>query len=127
MARTPRTPQIHKFGGASLANSAAIRHAVEIIRAQPAPVVVVVSAMAGVTDALLALATAAVQPAPGRDTITAATRALAARHLEAARAVTSPEPCQDELVAEIERSFAELDAIVTGLRALHELTPRTSD
>src|SRR5260370_12370433 len=54
MARPPRPPHIHKFGGASLANAAAIRQAVEIVLAhRPAPLVVVVSAMAGVTDALL--------------------------------------------------------------------------
>ena len=53
-ARTTRPPQIHKFGGASLADAAAIGHAVGIVIAQrPEPLVVVVSAMSGVTDALL--------------------------------------------------------------------------
>src|SRR5204862_365704 len=53
-ARTTRPPQIHKFGGASLADAAAIGHAVRIVQAQrPEPLVVVVSAMSGVTDALL--------------------------------------------------------------------------
>ena len=48
---------MHKFGGASLADSAAVRHAVEIVRRhRPEPTVVVVSAMAGTTDALLAVA-----------------------------------------------------------------------
>src|SRR5947208_1264629 len=62
MPRSRRPLEIHKFGGASLANGAAIAHAVSVIRAQrPAPLVVVVSAMAGVTDALLDLASAAVR------------------------------------------------------------------
>src|SRR5213082_549562 len=62
MPRTARPIEIHKFGGASLANGAAIAQAVAIIRARrPAPLVVVVSAMAGVTDALLDLASAAVR------------------------------------------------------------------
>src|SRR5438552_58782 len=53
-ARPTRAPHIHKFGGASLADAAAIGHAVGIVRAQrPDPLVVVVSAMSGVTDALL--------------------------------------------------------------------------
>ena len=48
---------MHKFGGASLADSAAVRHAVDIIRRHRAePTVVVVSAMAGTTDALLGVA-----------------------------------------------------------------------
>src|SRR5216110_3136120 len=62
MPRTARPIEIHKFGGASLANGAAIAQAVAIIRARrPAPMVVVVSAMAGVTDALLDLAAAALR------------------------------------------------------------------
>src|SRR5437763_16840525 len=52
-ARSTRPPHIHKFGGASLADAAAIRHAVGIVRAQrPDALVVVVSAMGGVTEAL---------------------------------------------------------------------------
>ena len=51
----PRSPEVHKFGGASLANAKAIAHAVEIVLAhRRAPIVVVVSALAGVTDDLLA-------------------------------------------------------------------------
>src|SRR5207249_8645755 len=61
MPRTSRPLQIHKFGGASLANGAAIAHAMSIVQSQrPAPLVVVVSAMAGVTDALLEIASRAV-------------------------------------------------------------------
>ena len=53
-ARPTHPPHIHKFGGASLADAAAIGHAVGIVLAQrPGPLVVVVSAMSGVTDALL--------------------------------------------------------------------------
>ena len=44
---------VHKFGGASLADADAITHAVEIASAQDLRSVIVVSALAGVTDALL--------------------------------------------------------------------------
>src|ERR1700758_4178794 len=54
MARVSGAPHIHKFGGASLADAPGVRRAVEIVLAyRPAPQVVVVSAMGGVTDALL--------------------------------------------------------------------------
>src|SRR5439155_1456955 len=55
MARAPRSPpHIQKFGGASRADAAGITHAAKIVLAHhPAPQVVVVSAMGGVTDALL--------------------------------------------------------------------------
>ena len=50
---------IHKFGGASLADAAAVRHAASLVAAQKGARLVVASAMAGVTDALLSGATRA--------------------------------------------------------------------
>ena len=50
----------HKFGGSSLANAERIRHVANLLRARPeATQVVVVSAMQGVTDALIGLTAAA--------------------------------------------------------------------
>src|SRR5438477_10870714 len=51
--RVVPAPTIHKFGGAALADAGSIRRVVSIIRDQPRPAVIVVSALAGVTDALL--------------------------------------------------------------------------
>src|SRR6202040_2019057 len=59
MARSAGTAAVHKFGGAGLADAGAIRHAAQIVAAQPSGVVVVASAMRGVTDALLDIATLA--------------------------------------------------------------------
>src|SRR6476469_9939715 len=52
--------EVHKFGGASLADGAAFRPAVSIVKGRPDAPVVVVSAPGGITDALLGLATRAV-------------------------------------------------------------------
>ena len=49
----------HKFGGSSVANADRYRHVAALLQDSPAPRVVVVSAMQGVTDALTALAHAA--------------------------------------------------------------------
>jgi aspartokinase len=49
---------VHKFGGASLADARAMRNAVAIVRGKDGSVAVVVSALAGVTDALLEAAAA---------------------------------------------------------------------
>ncbi|HRP09039.1 MAG TPA: hypothetical protein PLL69_11190, partial [Gemmatimonadales bacterium] len=57
-ARSPRR-EVHKFGGASLADAAAIRGATELIVSRKGPQVVVVSAIAGITDLLLGLIRAA--------------------------------------------------------------------
>src|SRR5215831_12227412 len=48
--------EVHKFGGASLADAAAYRHAAQIVKGRGRSCVVVVSAPAGVTDVLLGLA-----------------------------------------------------------------------
>jgi len=126
MPRTARPIEIHKFGGASLASGAAIAQAVAIVRARrPAPVVVVVSAMAGVTDALLDLAAAAIQRGP--DGARTTVDALCAQHLGAVRALLGPGPRTDELIQTIERAFAEVEPLAAGLRILRELTPRTTD
>src|SRR5213595_3281746 len=126
MPRTARPIEIHKFGGASLASGAAIAQAVTIIQARrPAPMVVVVSAMAGVTDALLELAAAAIQRGP--DGARATVAALCAQHLDAVRALLRPGPRTDELVQTIEHAFAEVEPLAAGLRILRELTPRTTD
>ena len=55
----------HKFGGSSLANADCIRHVARLLRAQPETgQIVVVSAMQGTTDALIALAHAAAENDP---------------------------------------------------------------
>ena len=59
-AKTKPAIEVHKFGGASLDGGAAFARAIQIILGRTGPRVVVVSAPAGVTDALLALATRAV-------------------------------------------------------------------
>src|SRR5216110_3289066 len=126
MPRTARPIEIHKFGGASLASGAAIAQTVTIIQARRlAPMVVVVSAMAGVTDALLELAAAAIQRGP--DGARATVAALCAQHLDAVRALLRPGPRTDELVQTIEHAFAEVEPLAAGLRILRELTPRTTD
>src|SRR5882762_2846112 len=126
MPRSRRALEIHKFGGASLANGAAIAHAVSVIRAQrPAPLVVVVSAMAGVTDALLDLAGAAVRG--DADRARATLDRLSAQHREAVAALVRSGPRADELLRTIESAFAEVEPLAAGLRVLRELTPRTTD
>ncbi len=94
MPRSRHPLEIHKFGGASLANGVAIAHAVSVIRARrPAPLVVVVSAMAGVTDALLDLAGAAVRG--DADGARATLDRLAAQHRAAVAALVRPGPRSD--------------------------------
>ena len=124
--RTTRPPQIHKFGGASLADAAAIGHAVGIVQAQrPEPLVVVVSAMSGVTDALLDAAARAARGDASH--VRAAAEALRAQHAAAAQQLVPAGARLEELLRLIGEAFAELEQVAGGLGVLRELTPRTTD
>src|SRR5256885_1527920 len=119
-------PHIHKFGGASLANAAGITHAAKIVVAyRPAPQVVVVSAMSGVTDTLLECAARASRGDAAH--VHTAAKALRARHAEAARALVRRGVRLDELVGLIDAAFAELEQLAGGLGIVRDITPRTID
>jgi aspartokinase/homoserine dehydrogenase 1 len=117
---------VHKFGGASLADSAAVRHAVAIIRRhRQEPTVVVVSAMAGTTDALLGVAQ---QAGAGESrTVASLIAQLRSRHAEVVRAVLPSGRGRADLLAYVGDAFAELEALAHSLRVLRDLTPRTTD
>jgi aspartokinase/homoserine dehydrogenase 1 len=126
MPRNRRAPQVHKFGGASLADSTAVRRAVEIIHShRREPTVVVVSAMAGATDALLAVAEQAGSGDAGA--VTALIDQLRTRYSEAARALLPTGRNRAGMLAYITEVFEELEGLAQGLRRLRELTPRTTD
>ncbi|HSC09713.1 MAG TPA: bifunctional aspartate kinase/homoserine dehydrogenase I [Rhodanobacteraceae bacterium] len=77
----------HKFGGSSLANAERIRHVAELLRSRPERTqVVVVSAMQGVTDALIGLTAAAAGKAEWRPQC----QALRDRHLAVAGELLGP-------------------------------------
>ncbi len=115
--------EIHKFGGASLADAAAFRRVVEIVKTRSAPRIVVVSAPAGVTDTLLGLAkrAAAGDGEGGAKEIDD----LGGRYLEILRGAAKRGT--KEVAAEIARSMDELERLLSSLAVLKELTPRTRD
>ncbi|MBK8004630.1 MAG: bifunctional aspartate kinase/homoserine dehydrogenase I [Gemmatimonadetes bacterium] len=125
MPRGTSQLDIHKFGGASLADAAAVRHAASLIQGWPGPRAVVVSAMAGVTDLLLDVAARA-----QAGDVLGASRAVATlrqRHHDAARTLITHAGTRHELVAFIDAQLDELESLAKGLSILKELTPRTSD
>jgi aspartokinase/homoserine dehydrogenase 1 len=110
-AQSPQAPRVgltraHKFGGSSVADAARYRHAAGLVDREDAPQVVVVSAMQGVTDALIALVTAA-----GRsEHITDALDALRAKHRAAATELGAPAALTAWLDAEFDALAAALPA-----------------
>ncbi|MFL5475196.1 MAG: aspartate kinase, partial [Gemmatimonadales bacterium] len=124
--RNRRAPEVHKFGGASLADPPALRHAIQIVvRTRSAPIVVVVSAMAGVTDALLEVSRIA--GSADEASVRALIHRLRSRHTEVARAMLPAGRLRSSLSEQIDEAFTELEALAHGLRVLQELTPRTTD
>ena len=126
MPRHRRTLSVHKFGGASLADSPAVCHAVEIISSyRSESTVVVISAMAGVTDALVEVAR---QAGEGDERTAASLIAeLRSRHAEVARALLPAGRSRAEMLAYVAEVFQELEALAKGLRLVRELTARTKD
>ena len=119
---------VQKFGGTSVADPEAIQRLIQIVRTArsrdgrgPA---VVVSAMSGVTDALLGIAAAA---GGGRleDALTRLDQ-LRERHIAAAHAL-APKESKGALGQQIDQQFDDLTALARALAVLREVSPRTLD
>ena len=116
---------VMKFGGTSVEDARAIERAAEIVRGRlPEQPVVVVSALAKVTDQLLAMGQAA-----GRGEREAAlemSRALRERHFTTAADLLKT-GVFTQFHAQLEDEFDELDELLRGIAAVGELTRRTTD
>jgi aspartate kinase len=119
---------VQKFGGTSVADPDAIQRLIQIVRTArsrdgrgPA---VVVSAMSGVTDALLGVAAAA---GGGRleDALTRLDQ-LRERHMAMAQTL-APKESKGALGRQIDQQFDDLTALARALAVLREVSPRTLD
>ena len=120
-------PVVMKFGGTSVEDADAINRTAKIVQSRVARgqrPVVVVSAMAKVTDQLLAGATAAGRG--DRNGALAISSRLRNRHCDTS-ALLLPADRNGELQNWIQREFESIDEILRGLSAVGELTPRTND
>jgi aspartate kinase len=117
---------VMKFGGTSVEDAAAIKRPAQIVKGRKDAgllPVVVVSAMAKVTDQLLAAAAAAGRNE--RDEALAMSFKLRQRHLDTAAELVGRHI--DEVAQTIHRQFDALDDILRGIAAVGELTARTND
>jgi len=115
--------RVMKFGGTSLGDAQRIRGAAEIVAqaAQIGPVVTVVSAMAGVTNSLVAAA----EKSAGGDAKAAARLAdqLTARHREAVEALLPDRVKRETLLGELAGLIERAADFCRGCALLGELTP----
>lgn len=116
---------VMKFGGTSVENAAAIDRVARIVCSRLAErPVVVVSAMAKVTDQLIAMAKAA--GAGDRDKALELARGIRDRHYEAASELLQT-GLFTSLHEQLQEGFDALDDLLRGIAAVGELTPRTLD
>ena len=115
-----------KFGGTSVGDADAVRRAASIVASrrdrQP---IVVVSAMAGVTNALLAIAEQS-----SRGQLIGAIRsveALRERHMQQAELLLGDSPECAELCSEMSAMIDELAHLTEALNTLGDVTPRSLD
>ena len=116
---------VMKFGGTSVEDAKAINRVADIVQGRLAQKpVVVVSAMAKVTDTLLTMAKAA--GAGERKTALKLCRSLQERHYNTASELLGT-ALFTEFHSEIGADFESLDELLRGITAVGEITPRTTD
>ena len=124
-SRPSSAPAIHKFGGASLRDARALTAALSIVESADRPAVVVVSAFAGVTDALIGIAG---DLSRGNDAAVRRTASdLRRRYETSAGEVSRPGEDRQRLRARVRATFEEIAALTAAPGMLRELSPRSID
>ena len=114
--------KILKFGGTSVGSIENVRRIAEIVLNQQDKIVVVVSALGGVTDQLLAVA----QMAASGVKINGELTAIRTRHEEMIHGLFD-EAKTATTIQSLQPLFDELEKIIQGVTLIGELTPKTLD
>jgi bifunctional aspartokinase / homoserine dehydrogenase 1 len=117
--------EVWKFGGVSLADAAAVQKAADLIVKHPGPLVVVASALAGVTDLLLSGANRAADGKSDEAGKIAAT--FLRRHRELVKALLPPGLNRRRLLAEVDAAAREYRELCGAVSVLRHLAPRARD
>jgi bifunctional aspartokinase / homoserine dehydrogenase 1 len=119
---------VMKFGGTSVGSVAALRQVISIVqkaRSRGDRIVVVVSAMNGITDLLLNSARRA--EAGDAAVASRAHQEMLARHTAVIEALLGGSGRREPVLAEINGLLNEFDALCHSIHVLGELTPRALD
>jgi aspartate kinase len=119
--------QVMKFGGTSVGDASCIARVCEIVKeaSRDHSILVVVSAMSGVTNRLIEAATRA--EAGERDNAALLIDALRKQHDVALNALIHDPETRKRLSARIEELLKEATRLCDGTALIRELTPRTLD
>ena len=126
-ADTKRTLRIMKFGGTSVGDASCIARVVEIIRSavRDDDVVVVVSALGGVTNKLIEAATQS--EAGDRKAVATIFEELRKQHDAVANALIASAEERSRISYKMQEVFQEGARLCEGTILLRELTPRVHD
>ena len=114
---------VYKFGGSSLKDAPSIRQVANIIQNQKKNLVVVVSAMGGITDLML---NAANEAAKGKQEEVLKTKEIfIKRHIDAISEVLPESQAAEAMISLVEAAAGEFEAICESVSILRELTDRT--
>ena len=114
--------KVLKFGGTSVGSVESILKVKQIVEAQGEPVIVVVSALGGITDQLIRTAQLAVS---GDIAYQMAYAQIAQRHHDMVEAVIPAGASRDALVSLVDGLLEELRSIYQGVYLIRDLSPKT--
>jgi aspartate kinase len=118
---------IMKFGGTSVGTGENIRHVADLVTqySKDNKVVVVVSALAGVTNSLIETGCQAQKS--DEKHIQAFTAGLLKKHIDAIATAITSKTIQKEVTQITEKTIAELEKVLTGISYVGELTQKSKD
>ena len=116
--------KVMKFGGSSVGSAVSILKVKEIVETVKEPVIVVVSAMGGITDQLLRTSRLASQ---GDYSYEKEYNQILSRHIEATQEAISDPVLQNYVLKQIISLLEELENIFKGVFLVRDLSQKTSD
>ena len=115
--------KVLKFGGTSVGSAESILNVKKIVESQSEPVIVVVSALGGITDKLIKTSQLAVE---GDVSYQDSFKEIVTRHEDMVNTVIPAGKERDELMAVVHESLEELKSIYQGVFLIKDLSPKTS-
>ncbi|GHT84983.1 bifunctional aspartate kinase/homoserine dehydrogenase I [Bacteroidia bacterium] len=116
--------KVMKFGGTSVGSAESILKVKAIVEAVQEPVIVVVSALGGITDQLLNTSKLAAQ---GEYTYEKEYNQIVSRHIELVEAVIVDPAIRNYLLKQVVSLLDELENILKGVCLVRDLSQKTSD
>ena len=116
--------KVMKFGGTSIGSVEGVLKVRKIVESANEPVIMVVSALGGVTDQLLNMSKLAAQ---GDYTYEKEYNQLMARHIEMVEGLIAVPEVRNELLKQISSLLDELGNILRGVFLVKDLSQKTSD